>query len=102
MGKVQKEGRRAPHELSKDNKNQRRDYTHFVFKVPQKIFFAQNHYEKAMKSRFLMIILNIENHGLILINLRHQRQSQTSTSRRFALCRVGLERYIVLGLVTTG
>ncbi|KAL6263105.1 hypothetical protein P5V15_005907 [Pogonomyrmex californicus] len=40
MGKVQKEGRWVPHELSEDNKNRRRDTAHFAFKVPEKRFSA--------------------------------------------------------------
>jgi len=37
MGKVQKEDKWVPHELSEYNKNRRRD-THFTFKVPEKDF----------------------------------------------------------------
>jgi len=44
-GKVQKDGRWVPHELSEDNKNQRRD-TALTFKVPGKRFSAQNHYRR--------------------------------------------------------
>jgi len=36
-----------------------------------------------MKSGFFMIILNIENHGVTLVNLRHRRQSLISLPRRF-------------------
>ncbi|KAL6261998.1 hypothetical protein P5V15_007087 [Pogonomyrmex californicus] len=36
-----------------------------------------------MKSGFFMITLNVENHGLTLVNLRHRRQSPISTPRRF-------------------
>jgi len=50
---------------------------------------------QAMKSGFFMIILNVENHGLTLINRRHPRQED------FALY-LGLERCVVLRVVTTG
>ncbi|KAL6260885.1 hypothetical protein P5V15_008412 [Pogonomyrmex californicus] len=36
-----------------------------------------------MKSGFFMITLNVENHGLTLVNLRDRRQSPISTPRRF-------------------
>ncbi|KAL6267948.1 hypothetical protein P5V15_001016 [Pogonomyrmex californicus] len=37
----------------------------------------------AIKSGFFMITLNVENHGLTLVNLQHRRQSPISTPRRF-------------------
>jgi len=46
---------------------------------------------QAMTSGFFMIILNVENHGLTLINLRHQRQSPISTPRRFCSVSDGIE-----------
>ncbi|KAL6254023.1 hypothetical protein P5V15_015879 [Pogonomyrmex californicus] len=38
---------------------------------------------QMMKSEFFMITLNVENHGLTLVNLRHRRQSPISTPRKF-------------------
>jgi len=53
-----------------------------------------------MKSGFFMI--TVENHGLILVNLRHRRQSKMSTPRKFCSVLVELERYVVLGVIITG
>ncbi|KAL6259341.1 hypothetical protein P5V15_009256 [Pogonomyrmex californicus] len=47
MGKVQKEGRWVPHELSEDNKNRRRDTAlTLLSKFRKKRFSAQNHYRR--------------------------------------------------------
>jgi len=46
---------------------------------------------QAMKSEFFIIILNVENHGLTLVNLHHRRQSPISQNQEdFALYLVGL------------
>jgi len=47
---------------------------------------------QAMKSGFCMITLNIENHRLILVNLRHRRQSLISTPRWFCSVSGGIEK----------
>ncbi|KAL6252112.1 hypothetical protein P5V15_002481 [Pogonomyrmex californicus] len=47
----------------------------------KKIFCTKSF--QAMKNGFFMITLNVENHGLTLVNLRHRRQSPISTPRRF-------------------
>ncbi|KAL6265870.1 hypothetical protein P5V15_002694 [Pogonomyrmex californicus] len=77
----QKEGRWVPHELSEDNKNRRRDTALTLQSSGKKIFCTK--LLQAMKSGFFMITLNVENHGLTLVNLRHRRQSPISTPRRF-------------------
>ncbi|KAL6264292.1 hypothetical protein P5V15_004387 [Pogonomyrmex californicus] len=80
MGKVQKEGRWVPHELSEDNKIIGVTL-HSLSKFRKKIFCTKS--LQAMKSGFFMITLNVENHGLTLVNLPHRRQSPISTPRRF-------------------
>jgi len=49
-----------------------------------------------------MITLNVENHGLTLVNLQHRRQSPNPHQEGFTLYLVGLERCVVLRVVTTG
>jgi len=47
MGKVQREDRWIPHELSEVNKNRRRDIEHTLLsKFRKKRFYAQNHYRR--------------------------------------------------------
>jgi len=67
MGKIQKESRWVPHELSEDNKYRRHDTTFCFQSSGKKIFCTKS--LQAMKNGFFMIILNVENHGLTLINL---------------------------------
>jgi len=91
MGKIQKEGRWVPHELSEDNKNRRHDTTLTLFpKFREKTFCTKS--LQAMKSVFFMITLNVENDGLTLVNLRHERQSLISTPRRFFSVSGGIEK----------
>ncbi|KAL6265728.1 hypothetical protein P5V15_002532 [Pogonomyrmex californicus] len=99
MGKVQKEGRWVPHELSEDNKNRRRDTALTLLSSSKKIFCTKS--LQAMKSGFFMITLNVKNHGLTLVNLRHRRQSPISTPRRL-LCIWWDWKGVVLRVVTTG
>ncbi|KAL6268123.1 hypothetical protein P5V15_001213 [Pogonomyrmex californicus] len=40
-----------------------------------------------------MIILNVENHKLTLVNLRHRRQSPISTPRRFCSVSGGIGKH---------
>jgi len=88
MGMVQKEGIWIPHELSENNKNQRRN-TVFCFQSSGKKIFCIKSLQ-TMKSGFFMIILNVENHGLTLVNLRHWHQSPISTPRRFCSVSSGI------------
>ncbi|KAL6254336.1 hypothetical protein P5V15_014385 [Pogonomyrmex californicus] len=82
MEKVQKEGRWVPHELFEDNKNRRRDTALTLLPKFRKKDFLHK-IITAMKSGFFMITLNVENHELTMVNLRHRRQSPISTPRRF-------------------
>jgi len=81
IGKVRKEGRWVPHELSEDKKNRRRDTAlSLCFQSSEKKIFCTKSIQ-AMKSGFFTI--NVENPELTLVNLRHRRQSPISTPRRF-------------------
>jgi len=69
MGKVQKKGRWVPHELFEDNKNRRRDTAlNLLSKFREKDFRHKTGTLQAMKDGFFMITLNVENHGLTLVN----------------------------------
>jgi len=82
IGKIQKEDRWVSHELSEDNKNRRRDTALTLLSQFGKKDFLYK-IIIGVKSGFFMITLNVENHGLTLVNLRHRRQSPISTTRRF-------------------
>jgi len=47
---------------------------------------------QAMKNGFFMITLNVENHGLTLVNHRHRCQSPISMPRRFCSVSGGIRR----------
>ncbi|KAL6260857.1 hypothetical protein P5V15_008386 [Pogonomyrmex californicus] len=101
MEKVQKEGKWVPHELSEDNKNRRRDTALTLLSGSGKKIFCKKSLQ-AMKSGFFMITLNVENHGLTLVNLRYRAKAQYPRQEGFALYLVGLERCVVLRVVTIG
>jgi len=82
MGKVQKEGRWVPHELSENNQNWRRDIALTLLSKFRKKDFLHKIIQ-AIKSGFFMITLNVENHGLTLVNLRYRRESPISIPGRF-------------------
>jgi len=82
MAKVQKEGRRVPHELF--DKNQRRGTALNLFSK----FRKKNVMHKIIRSDEKWILYyNAKRRKswfhLTLVNLRHRRQSQISTPRRF-------------------
>ncbi|KAL6258144.1 hypothetical protein P5V15_010066 [Pogonomyrmex californicus] len=54
---------------------------------------------QAMKNGFFMITLNVENHGLTLVNLRHRRQSPISTPRRFCSVSGGIGKMCCISYV---
>ncbi|KAL6268381.1 hypothetical protein P5V15_001514 [Pogonomyrmex californicus] len=80
MGKVQKEGFRM--NCPKTTKIVGVTLHSLCFQSSGKKIFCTKSLQ-AMKSGFFMITLNVENHGLILVNLQHRRQSPISTPRRF-------------------
>jgi len=82
MGKAHKESRHVPHELSEDNKNRLRDTALILLSQFRKKILCTKLLQ-AMESGFFMITLNVENHGLTLVNLRYRRRSPLSTPRRF-------------------
>jgi len=88
MGKIQKEGRWVVHELSEDNKNRLQS---FCFQSSGKKIFCTKSLQ-AMKSGFFIITLNVENHGLTLVNLRHRHQSPIFAPRRFYSVSDGIEK----------
>jgi len=67
MGKISKEGRWVPHGLSEDNKNRQRDTALTLLSKFRKYNFL--HKVIIGDEKFLMIILNVQNHGLTLVNL---------------------------------
>ncbi|KAL6261994.1 hypothetical protein P5V15_007082 [Pogonomyrmex californicus] len=82
MGKVQKEGRWFRMNCRKTTKIVGVTLHSLCFQsFGKKIFCIKS--LQAMKSGFFMITLNVENHELTLVNLRHRRQSPISTPRRF-------------------
>jgi len=80
MRKVQKEGRWISHELF-EQKSTARLHSLCFQNFGKKIFCTKS--LQTMKRGFFMITLNIENHGLTLVNLRHRHQSSIFTPRRF-------------------
>jgi len=98
MEKIQKEGRWIPHELSEDNKNRQCDIAlTLLSKFRKKAFCAKSLH--AMKSGFFMITLNVENHGLTLINLRHRHQSPIFTPKKFCCVSGGIGK---MSYITSG
>jgi len=102
MRKVQKGGRCVPHELSEDNKNRRRDTAFTLF-------------SKFRKNDCLHKIITGDEKWIFYDNSKHRKSwvdhSQPSTfdakaqylrQEGFVLCLVGLERCVVLRVVTTG
>jgi len=80
MERVQREGRWISHKLFEDNKNRRLHSLCFQ-SSGKKIFCIKS--LQTMKSGFFIRNLNVENHGLTLINLRHRCQSPIYMPRRF-------------------
>jgi len=87
MENVWKVSRWVSHELSEDNKNRRRD-TALTF---LSMFRKKDFLHKIITGDEKWILYdNVENHGLILINLRHRRQSPISTPRKICFVSGGI------------
>lgn len=89
MGKLQKEGRRVPHELSEESKNRRRDIVaQFAFKVPEKATLYTKSLQMMRKSGFFVTIPSVKQSWL---ELRHRWQSPVS-AQRFCSASDGIEK----------
>jgi len=61
------------------------------FQISEKKIFCTKSLQ-AMKSGFFMITLNVENHGLTLVNFRHRRQSPMFTPKKFCSVSGGIKK----------
>jgi len=98
MGKIQKEGRWVPHELSEENKNPRYDTTHTLLSKFRKNDFLH----KIITGDEKWILYDNLKRRKSWVDLRHRRRSPICMPKRFCCVSGGIGQMYCITSYYTG